>query len=164
MYIFPKTPIATTMIFGCALLVINCNPQEQQGDALVPASIGLEGKWRYDSAGGTSYDRNRQLMSKNTDRMPPNSILTISPVLWTYSGGVKEQHDYSRQGDTLIVRRIIDSVMVRNHYASAEGIGKDTGYTDTLMVTTLTGHRLVVMESTTDMDGFLTTNSQYYSR
>jgi hypothetical protein len=99
------------------------------------------------------------------DPIPPKTYLTVQAGRWTYLGGVREKHRYTRQGNTLFVQRLVDSAVVRAGYGSWQDLGNPTGYTDTLLITALTATQLVVRDSTTDPDGSLIRVWRfYYSR
>lgn len=99
------------------------------------------------------------------DPMLPQTYLTIRAGRWNYSGGVREKHRYTRQGNQLVVQRLVDSATVRAGYGSWQDLGKPTGYSATLLITALTTTQLVVRDSTTDPDGSLIRVWRfYYSR
>ena len=92
-------------------------------------------------------------------------MLTIGASQWRYSGSIREEHSYTRRGGTLIVRRLVDSAVIRAQYAKWEDMGKLTPYADTLLITTLTPRRLVTKDSTQEPDGSIyRVWHGYYSR
>ncbi|WP_139924451.1 hypothetical protein [Hymenobacter sp. DG01] len=94
--------------------------------------------------------------------MPPKTYLTVRAGRWSYSGGVREKHRYTRQGNQLVVQRLVDSAAVRAGYGSWQDLGKLTEYSDTLLITALTASRLVARDSTTDPDSSLIRVWRYY--
>jgi hypothetical protein len=71
-----------------------------------PLITVLEGRWHYDSSRTTLYDAQSQLSSTFKDSIRPGTLLTIGPVQWRYTGILREDHAYTRQGDTLSVCRV----------------------------------------------------------
>jgi hypothetical protein len=146
-------------------LFVGCEPHEHVANGSVPESTGLVGRWHYDSAGAAFYDRRGHFSHRFMDPPSSDAWLTIGRERWTYSGSVREEHVYSRRGNTVWVRRLVDSALVRGGHARLEDLGQVIGFTDTLLLSSLTPHRLVVCDSTTDPDGSLTRVwSYYYSR
>ncbi|RFP64299.1 hypothetical protein D0N36_14665 [Hymenobacter lapidiphilus] len=154
--------LAAVATAGLLWLLAGCQPHEPEARALAPLSTDLMGRWRYDSAGAAFYDRRGHFSHRFMDPLPPGAWLTIGPKQWTYSGSVREAHAYIRQGNTVRVRRVVDTALVRAGHARREEVGAFIGLADTLLLTTLTRHRLVLRDSATDPDGALTRVWRYY--
>lgn len=158
--------VAVVLLAPCLLeLLIGCESRERAATRAVPSRLELGGTWHYDSVGATFYDQQGHFSNRFMNPLPPGALLTVGPVRWTYSGSVREEHTYVRHGNAVWVRRLLDTALVRGGHARAADMGQVLGRTDTLWLTTLTRHRLVLCDSTTDLDGSLTRVwRQYYSR
>jgi hypothetical protein len=128
-----------------------------------PLTIVLEGRWHYDSSRTTIYDAQSRLSSTFKDSIRPGVFLTIGAAQWRYTGSLREEHTYTRQGDTLSVCRVGDQHLVDLHYISPDGIGKVIGRPHQLVITSLTAHQLVIRDSTYAADG-ISVSHLYYSR
>jgi hypothetical protein len=156
------TRVATA---GLLWLLTGCVTRETEANAPTSLSTDLIGRWRYDSAGAAFYNRRGYFISRFMAPLPSGAILTIGPERWTYSGSVRETHTYLRRGNTVWVRRLVDTALVRGGHARLQDLDHGIGLADTLLLVTLTSHRLVLCDSTTDPDGSLTrVGRSYYSR
>jgi hypothetical protein len=142
------------------LVFTSCeSPAQQNG----PLPTGLEGRWHYDSSRTTLYDAQSRLSSTFKDAIRPGALLTIGSGQWRYTGSLREEHAYTRQGDTLSVCRVGDQHLVDLHYISPDGIGKVIGHPHQIVITNLTAHQLVVRDSTRASDG-IRVSHLYHSR
>jgi hypothetical protein len=141
---------------------MGCESRERTTTSSARPRLELVGTWHYDSAGAAFYDQRRHFSHRFMNPLPPGALLTIGPARWTYSGSVREEHTYVRHGNAVWVRRVVDTALVRGGHARAADMGQVLGRTDTLLLTTLTRHRLVLCDSTTDLDGSLTRVWRYY--
>jgi hypothetical protein len=141
-----------------------CNPADRSADLPGPLAATLVGRWHYDSVRSWSYNRQGQREGPSTQIMRPGAVLTIGPTSWLYTGSVREVHDYQRHGNQLVVRRLVDSAIVRVHLAGWQDLGRVTGPLNTLFITTLTAKQLVVRDSAKAFDGFIGVSRYYYSR
>jgi hypothetical protein len=93
------------------------------------------------------------------------AYLLVGPTSWRYTGSVREINDYSLLGDTLVLHRLVDSSLVHGQHARPDQLGQEIGPPDTMVIATLTAHRLVVQDSVIDPDGTLIRVWRfYYSR
>ncbi|SHJ52817.1 hypothetical protein SAMN02745146_3358 [Hymenobacter daecheongensis DSM 21074] len=147
---------------GLLWLLVGCEPHEPTANSPASVSTDLVGRWHYDSAGAAFYDSQGRYLSRFMNPLPPGAWLTIGSQRWTYSGSVREEHTYSRSGNTLWVRRVVDTALVRGGHARPEDLGNADGVPNTKLITILTRHRLVLCDSTTDPDGSLTRVWRFY--
>jgi hypothetical protein len=152
----------TVTMAGLLWLLVGCEPHEPAANGPASLSTDLMGLWQYDSAGAAFYDSQGRYLNRFMDPLTPGAWLTIGPQRWTYSGSVREEHTYSRSGNTLWVRRMVDTALVRGGHARPEDLGHAIGFPNILLITVLTHRRLVLCDSTTDSDGSLTRVWRYY--
>ena len=145
------------------LFLTNCNHTRQNAEMPPPSSgLILEGRWHYDSAGAAFYNSRRQFLHQFTEPITSGAVLTIGSGQWNYTGSVRERHTYIQRDNMLVVRRLVDSAVVRVHQAVWENMGAVFGRPDTLLITQLTPQRLVVCDSTMDLDKSLIRVWRYY--
>ena len=129
------------------------------------STLTLEGRWRYDSIGAAFYNSQRQFLHRLTKPITSGTVLTIGARQWNYTGSVRERHAYYQRDNMLVVRRLVDSAVVRAHQAAWENMGAVIGYPDRLSIIQLTPHRLVVRDSIMDPDkSLIRVWRHYYSR
>lgn len=163
--VFPRVA-AIVLAFGLGSLG-GCTPvAHDEAPDVRPLQVDeLVGHWQYDSAGACIYNAQGQLQNCFMNPLPPGAVLTVGAARWTYSGSVREEHGYARTGRTLRVWRVVDSALVRKHYAPPQALGRALGRPETQVIAQLTPHRLVVVDSATDEDGSIMRVWRYhYSR
>jgi hypothetical protein len=141
-----------------------CTPVDRSADLPGPLTATIVGRWRYDSVRSWSYYRQGEREGPTTQIMRPGAVLTIGPTSWRYTGSVREDHAYQSRGSRLIVRRLVDSAVVRAHQAGWQDLGQVFGYPHPFFITTLTANRFVICDSANAFDGFMQVSRYYYSR
>jgi hypothetical protein len=141
-----------------------CTPADRSADQQGPLTATIVGRWHYDSVRSWSYYRQGQREDPFTQIMRPGAVLTIGPTSWRYTGSVREDHAYQSRGSRLIVRRLVDSAVVRAHQAGWQDFGQAVGHPTTFFITTLTANRFVICDSEKVSDGFIQVSRYYHSR
>jgi hypothetical protein len=141
-----------------------CNPADQSADLQGPLSATIVGRWHYDSVRSWSYNRQGQREGPSTQLMRPGAVLTIGPTSWRYTGSVREDHTYQAHDSRLVVRRLVDSAVVRAHQAGWQDLGRVFGHPTIFFITTLTAKQFVVCDSAKAFDGFIHVSRYYHSR
>jgi hypothetical protein len=151
-------------LFLLMLSGAGCNPADRSADLSGPLTATIAGRWRYDSVRSWSYNRQGQREGPSTQIMRPGAVLTIGPASWRYTGSIREDHAYQGYGSRLVVRRLVDSAVVRAHQAGWQDLGQVFGHPTTFFITTLTAKQFVVCDSAKAFDGFIEVSRYYYSR
>ncbi|QIL78360.1 hypothetical protein [Hymenobacter sp. HDW8] len=147
-----------------AILLSYCEPVDHPITLGAAQSLPLAGRWRYDSSRTTLADAAQRVENTFLDPIPPKAVLLIDSAQWRYAGSMREEHVYTRHGDTLLVSRVGDRHLVDQHYIHPDKVGKVIFGPDTLLITTLTPHRLIVEQRSRYSDGSTRTNWLYHSR
>jgi hypothetical protein len=132
------------------LLLTNCQPSAHTNDSITPLSTSLEGRWQADSALAFFYHPPHRFINKAKPLPIPGEMLTVQAnrAIWHYAGYKDQEHIYTRRGNTLFVQQNL--------------VGEREGHVDTMLITKLTIHSLVLRDSTTDPGGDLVRVWFYY--
>lgn len=124
-----------------------CEATGGSEQTILKNSAHLEGRWNYDSTGLDCYSADLKYQGGSTEPVRAGAVLTIGPNSWVYSGSLHETHDYTCNGQKLILRRIGDTRMVRNGYIVPESVGQAIGRPSQHDIVLLTSTRLIVRDS-----------------
>ena len=156
-----------SIILGvCVLLQTGCTFPDPQ-EAETEPSLSLQGRWQQDSSHVMFYDRHGQFINRlEGDTGNPIRLMTIGTDRWHFwDGRNRAAYSYTLHGNTLIQLRLVDSALVRSGHAQWKDLGKPIGLPDTSVISSLTAHSWILLDSArhpVDLD--IRVARTYYSR
>jgi len=149
---------------GSLAFLLGCEASPHLTNVVQPLGTSLVGNWTCDSTSLCDYSPRHEVLSRWSGPFPAPLLLTVGPTQWHYSGYSREEHAYTRRGDTLFINRLGDTHLVDLHYIRPEQVGKVIGHPDTLFIELLTAQQLILRDSTHAPDGFSRVGVTYHSR
>lgn len=114
--------------------------------------VTLTGTWHQDSTIYDFYHSQGQFSHHSKYPFQSWGTVTLTVFRWHYAGNteVEPDHAYILRGNTLLVQQ--------------EGIGHENGRVDTMKITGLNEHGLILQDRAVWPDGSLRIGLNYYSR